>query len=99
MAKTSVVERNKKRIALVKKFEVKRAELKEQIRKAEGTDKMMLQMKLAALPVNSCAGRVRNRCALTGRPRGVYRKFGLARNMIRHYAMLGQIPGVVKSSW
>lgn len=99
MAKTSVVERNKKRIALVKKFEVKRKELKEQIRKSEGEERMILQMKLSALPLNSCPTRVRNRCELTGRPRGVYSKFRLARNMIRHYAMLGHIPGVVKSSW
>lgn len=99
MAKTSVVERNKKRIALVKKFESKRIALKEEIRKASGEERMVLQMKLAALPLNSCPNRVRNRCALTGRPRGVYSKFGLARNMIRHYAMLGHIPGVVKSSW
>ncbi len=99
MAKTSVVERNKKRIAMVKKYQAQRIALKEQIRKAEGDERMVLQMKLGALPLNSCPNRVRNRCALTGRPRGVYSKFGLARNMIRHYAMLGHIPGVVKSSW
>ncbi|MCD8542553.1 MAG: 30S ribosomal protein S14 [Gammaproteobacteria bacterium] len=99
MAKRSVIERNKKRINLVKKFESKRRELKEAIRKAEGEEKMLLQMKLANFPINSAPNRVRNRCELTGRPRGVYRKFGLARNMIRIYAMLGQIPGVVKSSW
>ena len=99
MAKTSVVERNKKRIVLVKKYEAIRIALKEQIRKSEGEERMILQMKLGELPLNSCPNRVRNRCELTGRPRGVYSKFRLARNMIRHYAMLGQIPGIVKSSW
>jgi len=99
MAKTSVVERNKKRIELVKKYEAKRLALKEQIRKAEGEEKMILQMKLGHLPLNSCPNRVRNRCELTGRPRGVYSKFRLARNMIRHFAMMGYIPGIVKSSW
>jgi len=99
MAKRSVIERNKKRIDLVKKFESRRRELKEAIRKAQGEEKMLLQMKLASFPINSAPNRVRNRCELTGRPRGVYRKFRLARNMIRMYAMLGQIPGVVKSSW
>lgn len=99
MAKRSVVERNKKRIALVKKYEEKRLALKEQIRKSEGEERMILQIKLGQLPINSSPNRVRNRCELTGRPRGVYRKFRLARNMIRHYAMLGHIPGIVKSSW
>lgn len=99
MAKRSVIERNKKRIKLVEKYQARRIALKEQISKSEGEDKMILQMKLAQLPLNSAPNRVRNRCALTGRPRGVYRKFHLARNMIRHFAMMGQIPGVVKSSW
>lgn len=99
MAKRSVIERNKKRIVLVEKYNEKRIELKEKIRKSEGEDRMILQMKLAQMPINSAPNRVRNRCELTGRPRGVYRKFRLARNMIRHFAMLGQIPGIVKSSW
>ncbi len=99
MAKRSVVERNKKRIDLVKKFESRRRELKESIRKAEGEEKMLLQMRLSQMPINSAPNRVRNRCELTGRPRGVYRKFRLGRNMIRLYAMSGQIPGIVKSSW
>lgn len=99
MAKRSVIERNKKRIELVKKYATRRRDLKEQIRKSEGDEKMMLQMKLAKMPINSAPNRVRNRCELTGRPRGVYSKFRLARNMIRHFAMLGQIPGIVKSSW
>jgi len=99
MAKISTVERNKKRIALVEKYAKVRHELKEQIRKAEGEERMMLQLKLSALPLNSAPTRFRNRCELTGRPRGVYRRFKLARNMIRLYAMLGEIPGIVKSSW
>jgi small subunit ribosomal protein S14 len=99
MAKRSVIERNKQRIKLVEKYETRRRDLKEQIRKSDGDEKMILQMKLAQMPINSAPNRVRNRCELTGRPRGVYSKFGLARNMIRHFAMLGQIPGIVKSSW
>ncbi len=99
MAKRSVIERNKKRIMIVEKYSEKRIELKKKIREAEGEERMILQMKLAQMPINSAPNRVRNRCELTGRPRGVYRKFRLARNMIRHFAMLGQIPGIVKSSW
>jgi small subunit ribosomal protein S14 len=62
-------------------------------------ERFAAQLKLAELPRNSSPGRVRNRCALTGRPRGVYRKFGLGRNKLRELAMRGEVPGVIKASW
>ena len=99
MAKKSSVEKNNRRAQLVERFAKKRTALKEKIRLSEGEDRMRLQRELASFPVNSSPCRVRNRCELTGRSRGYYRKFGLSRNMLRHYAMMGQIPGVVKSSW
>jgi small subunit ribosomal protein S14 len=89
MAKTSVVARNDKRKRLVAKYAAKRAELK-----AAG-DMVGLQK----LPRNSARVRVQSRCSMTGRARGVYRKFGLARNMFRQLALEGKIPGVRKSSW
>ena len=99
MAKKSSIARNNKRIRTVEKFAEKRAALKEKMRTAEGAERMMLQNELNKMPRNACAARVRNRCALTGRPRGYYRKFKMSRNMLRHFAMFGEIPGVVKSSW
>jgi small subunit ribosomal protein S14 len=101
MAKTSVVEREKKRVQLIKKYAAKRAQLKAIIVDLSVSDeeRWTAQQKLQALPRNSCPVRQHNRCALTGRPRGVYRKFGLARNMLRIYAMRGEIPGLVKASW
>lgn len=99
MAKKSSIEKNNKRIKMVAKYMERRLELKEKMRIATAEERMALQMELSALPVNSVPCRVRNRCALTGRPRGFYRKFKLSRNMLRHYAMFGEIPGIVKSSW
>lgn len=101
MAKTSVIEREKKRARLVKKYAAKRAQLKAVIYDLTVSDeeRWAAQQKLQALPRNSSAVRQRNRCRITGRPRGVYRKFGLARNMLRIFAMKGEIPGLVKSSW
>lgn len=101
MAKTSVVEREKKRVKLIKKYAGKRAQLKALICDITISDeeRWAAQQKLQLLPRNSCPIRQHNRCALTGRPRGVYRKFGLARNMLRIYAMRGEIPGLVKASW
>ena len=99
MAKKSSIERNDKRKKLVLKHQDKRKKLKEEIAKATGEKRMRLQHELAKLPVNSCPTRVRNRCELTGRPRGVYRKFRLSRNMLRLLAMEGCIPGIMKSSW
>ncbi|MGZ5280790.1 MAG: 30S ribosomal protein S14 [Bacteroidia bacterium] len=89
MARLSVVVRNKKRAALVEKYAAKRKELKE-AGDYEGLDK---------LPKNSSAVRLRNRCALTGRPRGFIRHFGLCRNVFRDMAHEGKIPGIKKASW
>lgn len=101
MAKTSMVEREKKRIRTVKKYAEKRARLKEIIRSPESTEdeKWDAQVALQALPRNASPIRLRNRCGLTGRPHGYYRKFGLSRNKLREAAMRGDVPGLVKSSW
>jgi len=101
MAKKSAVERDLKRRRLVDKFASKRAELKA-ISKDEALpqeERFAARLALAALPRNSSATRVRNRCELTGRPRGVYRKLKLSRIGLRDLASTGQIPGMVKSSW
>ena len=101
MAKTSLIEREKKRRLLVKKFGPKRAELTaiidDQSRSDE--DRFAARLKLQQLPRNANPTRLRNRCALTGRPRGTFRKFGLGRNKLREYAMRGEVPGIVKASW
>lgn len=101
MAKTSVIEREKKRAATVKKYAAKRAQLKAVIRDmtVSQEERWLAQQKLQALPRDASPVRQRTRCRITGRPRGVYRKFGLARSMLRIYAMKGEIPGLVKSSW
>ena len=100
MAKKSMIEREKKRKKLVEKYAEKRKELKEQFMKAEDLgEKIELHRKLQRLPRNSARNRVRNRCWLTGRPRGYYRDFGLSRNVMREMAHEGLLPGVVKSSW
>jgi small subunit ribosomal protein S14 len=101
MAKTSSVERNKKREKLVKQFANRRAKLKAIIadRNAPDEDRFDAVMKLAELPRNSAANRVRLRCEVTGRPRGNYRKFKLCRVQLRELGSKGQIPGMVKSSW
>jgi small subunit ribosomal protein S14 len=101
MAKLSLVNRDKKRRETVAKFATKRAELIAIIRtaKASDEDKDAARAKLQALPRNASPVRLRNRCALTGRPRGVYRKFGLGRNKLRDIAMRGEIPGMTKASW
>jgi small subunit ribosomal protein S14 len=101
LAKLALKNREAKREALVKKYEAKRKELKaiiaDQTRSME--ERMDAQAKLQSLPRNANPTRLRNRCALTGRPRGTFRKFGLARNKIREAAMRGDIPGLVKASW
>jgi small subunit ribosomal protein S14 len=101
MAKKSVIMRQKKRELIVKKYAIKRAELKEIIYSPNTSDedKWLAQQKIQLLPRDSSSVRLRNRCRLTGRPRGVYRHFGLSRNMLRLYAMKGELPGLVKSSW
>ena len=101
MAKTAVINRNEKRRKTVKKFEVKRAALLAIINdfKQPEDERIAARMQLQKLPRNASPTRVRNRCKLTGRPRGVYRKFGLGRNKLREIAMRGEIPGMTKASW
>lgn len=101
MAKCSAVERNGKRTRLVKKFAGKRARLKAMARNESLTpeERFNARLKLSELPRNSAPVRLRSRCEITGRPRGVYRKFKLSRIALRELASAGQIPGMVKSSW
>lgn len=101
MSKTCMVNREIKREKLAKKFEAKRAELKKIIssQTASYEEKMDAQAKLQKLPRDASPVRQRNRCELTGRPRGVYRKFGLCRNKLREATMRGDVPGLRKASW
>ena len=101
MAKTSAIQRNLKRIRLAKKFEKKRKKLKSIIknRKLPLAERFQAQLKLAKLPRNSSRTRTRNRCEITGRPHGVYRKLRISRIALRELASSGKIPGMVKSSW
>jgi small subunit ribosomal protein S14 len=96
-----MIHRDIKRKKLVAKYAAKRAELKRLIRDPKTTDDVMADSlrKLQALPRDASPTRVRNRCRLTGRPHGVYRKFGLGRSKLREAAMRGDIPGLVKASW
>jgi len=101
MAKKSAVEKNSRRMKLAKRESGRRARLKAIAidRALPPEERLAAQLKLAELPRNSSETRVRNRCALTGRPRGYYRKFKLSRIALRELASSGQIPGMVKSSW
>ena len=100
MAKKSMIEREKKRIKLEKKYALKRASLLNQYKNEENFNlKMELQSKLQKLPRNSSKTRIRNRCWKTGRPRGVFRDFGLSRHVLREMAHQCLLPGVTKSSW
>jgi small subunit ribosomal protein S14 len=101
MAKLSIINREQKRRDTVKKFAAKRAELNAVVTNASLSEeeRSAARLKIQALPRNSSPVRLRNRCALTGRPRGVFSKFGLGRTKLREYAMRGEIPGVVKASW
>jgi small subunit ribosomal protein S14 len=101
MPKTSAIERNKKRIRLVEKHKATRAELKAILANAATSDEEFFaaQKKLAKLPRNSSAVRIRNRCSMSGRPRAYNRKFGVSRIQFRELALAGKIPGVIKSSW
>tara|TARA_Y100001936_G_C15544128_1_gene394076 strand:+ start:212 stop:517 length:306 start_codon:yes stop_codon:yes gene_type:complete len=101
MAKTSAVERNLKRVRLSKKYFKKRMELKKIInnKKLPLADRFSAQLKLNKLPKNSSKIRVRNRCEITGRPHGVYRKLRISRIALREMASSGKIPGITKSSW
>lgn len=101
MAKISMVHRDIKRKRTIKKYAEKRAALKAIINnfKESAEAKFEAQLKLQALPRDASPTRYRNRCRITGRPRGYYRKFGLGRNKLREAAMRGDIPGLVKASW
>ena len=101
MAKKSSVEKNKRRERLVKQYSTKRAKLKEIIRKPTSTpaEREAAVAQLQALPRDSSKSRLRNRCAITGRPRGFYRKFGLGRTKLREATIRGEIQGLGKASW
>lgn len=101
MAKISMVQREKKRTKLVAKYAEKRAALRSILNDQEASfeDKMEAQKKLQKLPRDSAKVRQRNRCRMTGRPHGYYRKFGLSRIKLREAAMRGDVPGLVKASW
>ena len=101
MARLAVKLRNEKRRQTVEKFKAKRTALFEIIYDSRASDEAReeARQKLQKLPRDASPVRIRNRCALTGRPRGVYRKFGLARNKLRDLAMKGEVPGIIKASW
>jgi len=101
MAKKALINREQKRRETVAKFAPKREQLEAIINDqgASEEDRFAARVKLQQLPRNSSPVRLRNRCSVTGRPRGVYRKFGLGRNKLREAAMRGEIPGMVKASW
>ena len=101
MAKKSMIAREEKRAQTVAKYAAKRAQLKETINNFDASDeeRWEAQIQLQKLPRNASPVRQRRRCQITGRPHGVYRKFGLCRNKLREAAMRGDVPGLVKSSW
>ncbi len=101
MAKTAVINRDKKRRETVKKYAARRKEIIELVNnpKLSPEERYAAREKLQQLPRNASPVRLRNRCALTGRPRGVYRKFGLGRGKLREIALRGEVPGVIKASW
>ncbi len=101
MAKVSMIERERRRTKAVEKYAAKRAELKAIIKSPTISfeERMEAVKKLQKLPRDASPSRQRNRCQLTGRPHGYYRKFGLARNKLREAAMRGDVPGLVKASW
>jgi len=101
MAKKSMIARETKRTETVKKYAAKRAELKAIITSVSSTEDQVweAQIKLQKMPRDASSSRQRNRCRITGRPHGVYRKFGLCRHKLREAAMRGDVPGLVKASW
>jgi len=101
MAKLALKNRELKRRKAVEKYQARRQQLLEVLRSMQVSDeeKEAAREKLQKLPRNASPTRLRNRCAMTGRPRGVYRKFGLARNKLRELALRGEVPGVIKASW
>ena len=101
MAKKAMIQRELKRLKMVEKYSAKRLALKRVIRDINASDdeKELAQKKLNSMPRDSSPSRMRKRCSITGRPHGVYRKFGLARTKLRESAMRGEIPGLTKASW
>jgi small subunit ribosomal protein S14 len=101
MAKKSMIERQAKRLKTVKRYAAKRAELKAIILSPHSSDdaRVQAQLKLQAMPRDASPVRLRSRCAITGRPHGYYRKFGLARTKLRESTMRGEMPGLRKASW
>ena len=101
MAKLALINREEKRRKMVEKYAAKRADLVAVINDVSRTDEERFEarLKIQALPKNSSPVRLRNRCQLTGRPRGVFRKFGLGRSKLRDFVMRGEVPGVTKASW
>lgn len=101
MAKKSMLQRERKRAKIVARYASKRAELKGIIRslKVSDEERALAQARLNAMPRDASPSRLRNRCSISGRPHGVYRKFGLGRNKLREAAMNGEIPGLTKASW
>ena len=101
MAKTNMIERERKRMKMVAKYAVKRAELKAKVKdlKLSPEQRLAAQEKLQKLPRDASPIRVQRRCRITGRPHAVYRKFGLCRNKLRETAMRGEVPGLRKASW
>ena len=101
MAKLCMTERELKRRKMVEKYKVKRLALNEIIKNVNATteERDEARLKLQSLPKNSSPVRLRNRCALTGRPRGVYSKFGIARSKLRDLMLSGEVPGITKASW
>lgn len=101
MAKKSMIARDRKREKLAEKYAERRAELKRQVKNPEASlaERMEAAQQLSDLPRDSSPARGRRRCAITGRPKGTYRKFGLGRNKLREVVMRGDVPGVSKASW
>ncbi|WP_291993954.1 30S ribosomal protein S14 [Candidatus Accumulibacter sp. ACC003] len=101
MAKLAVINRGEKRRKLVAKYAKKRADLVATVNDQSLSieDRFEARLKIQALPANSSPVRLRNRCSLTGRPRGVFRKFGLGRSKLREFVMQGEVPGMIKASW
>ncbi len=100
MAKKSMIERDRKRFVLITKYSTKRNALKEKIKLTNlMEEKFKLHRQLQNLPRNSSPVRLRNRCSITGRPRGYFKDFGLSRHVLREYASQGLLPGVTKASW
>ena len=101
MAKLALINRNEKRRKMIEKYAAKRADLVAVVNDVSRTDEERFEarLKIQALPKDSSPVRLRNRCQLTGRPRGVFRKFGLGRSKLRDFVMRGEVPGMTKASW